>query len=256
MKKLIILSICFLIPIFSHAWSVADEYEIGTSGIISGHYPGYTTPIICDGTNIVDLTIPITALNSNANWVYTHPDFSNLQGAPTVTNGVNGATGATGAQGIKGDTGTTGATGSVGATGSQGIQGATGATGAQGNPGSNSIPHQFFVGPRTLNSSFIVSSNTDSIVKYSVDVASSLSLSGGTIGCVLLEVSTNNSTWTFLDGGINANVGGLTIGLNTVQTNTISIGGGIPAGYWVRVKTTNIVGSPLYFFRSGNEVWF
>lgn len=187
------------------------------------------------GTNFDDGSINSNKLDSDSINTLTHPLWANIQGAPSVLNGTNGLNGAAGA------------TGATGATGSQGIQGIA---------GSNSPPHQFFAGTRSLNSSFIASSNTDSIVKYSVDVASSLSLSGGTVGGVLLETSTNNSNWVFYDGGINANIGTLTIGLNTWQTNTISVGGCIPAGYWIRIKTTNIVGSPAFSFRSGNETWF
>lgn len=201
-------------------------YEISTAVITDIHYEGYTVPVTAYGTNIFSGTFPITGVDSNCLWVIQHPDWSNLQGVPTPVNGTNGL------QGIQG---------------SQGIQGVA---------GSNSPSHQFFQGTRTLNTSFIVSSNTDAIVKYSVDIASSLSLSGGTIGGILLETSTNNSNWSFYDGGINANVGALTIGLNTWQTNTITVSGCIPAGMWIRVKSTNILGSPIFNYRSGNETWF
>lgn len=238
--------------------SVRATTFINSAATVTNYFDGAYA--VSSGSNIDVASIPSTAFDATVLPYFMTNTFNNISNGTitTLSPGASATLSMTKSNGMllvnmgipQGAVGATGTTGSTGATGT------TGSQGTQGNPGTNAAAHQFFVGARTLNSSFIVSSNTDSIVKYSVDVASSLSLSGGTIGGVLLEVSTNNSTWTFFDGGVNANVGALTIGLNTVQTNTVSVGGCIPAGYWIRIKTTNILGSPLFNSRAGNETWF
>lgn len=76
-------------------------------------------------------------------------------------------------------------------------------------------------------------------VDVNVQIASSLSLSGGQSGTTILEVSPNGSTgWVTKRTVTNFNTGTLTIGLNTVQTYAAAINYVIPTGYYYRITNT------------------
>lgn len=89
---------------------------------------------------------------------------------------------------------------------------------------------------------------------YSITIASSLSLTGGQDGTMFFEVSANGSTgWTEVGRVRNGNTGTLTIGLNTVQTQTYQLSGQIPAGYYGRIRTANNTGTPTFTYVTGQE---
>lgn len=109
---------------------------------------------------------------------------------------------------------------------------------------------------RSLNTAFQPSTTTDVIVSYAVDIACTLTLTGGQTGTVVLEyaddsgISTNVKT---VQSTANANTGTLTIGLSLTQTATASLSGVIPAGKWVRLRTVNTTGTPTFTYRSAAE---
>lgn len=110
---------------------------------------------------------------------------------------------------------------------------------------------------RNLNSIFQISSTRDSSVTYSVDIACTSTLVGGQSGTVFLEISTSSS---FASGVqeigrfTNANAVSLAIAITLNQTNTACISGYVPAGYYVRLRTANNVGTPTFTYQSGQEV--
>lgn len=107
---------------------------------------------------------------------------------------------------------------------------------------------------RSLNSNFIPSSVRNAAVSYSVEVTTSLSLTGGASGTVFLEISADGSTgWTELARYTNANTGTLTIGLALAQTGTANLAGTVPVGYTARLRTANNTGTPTFTYRSGQE---
>lgn len=107
---------------------------------------------------------------------------------------------------------------------------------------------------RTLNSNFQPSTTRNTLVNYSVEIATTLSLSGGTVGTVFLEISADGSTgWTELSRFTNGNTGALTVGLNINQNMTSTLSGTVPAGYYVRLRTVNTTGTPTFTYRSGQE---
>lgn len=107
---------------------------------------------------------------------------------------------------------------------------------------------------RSLNSAFIPSSTSDALVTYSVSISCNLSLSGGASGFVALEISANGTTgWTEVCRATNGNTGTLTIGLNTTQVNSAPLSAFVPAGYSVRLRTSNTTGTPSYGYISGQE---
>lgn len=110
---------------------------------------------------------------------------------------------------------------------------------------------------RSLNTIFQVSATKAADVCYSVDIAATLSLIGGTSGTVFLETSPSStfaSSIQELGQFTNAQTGTLTIGLALNQTGTANLSGRIPAGNYVRLRTANNTGTPTYTYKSGQKV--
>lgn len=112
---------------------------------------------------------------------------------------------------------------------------------------------------RSLNTVFQPSTTRDTLVSYSVDIAASLSLSGGTTGTVYLRYADNvgfSTNVVEVCRTVNGNTGTLTIGLNITQNATGTLSGMIPAGKYVQIVTENTTGTPTFNYRSGQEVLF
>lgn len=110
---------------------------------------------------------------------------------------------------------------------------------------------------RSLNSIFQVSSTRWSSVRYSVDVSTTVSLTGSQIGTVILEMATNSAFTTgvqTIQQFSNGNSGTLVIGLVLTQLNTACLCGDIPPGNYVRLRTVNITGTPTFTYQVGQEV--
>lgn len=107
---------------------------------------------------------------------------------------------------------------------------------------------------RSLNSVFVPSTTQNAFVSYSVDVTTTLSLSGGTVGTVYLEISANGTSgWTEVCRSTNGNTGALTVGLNISQVATGTVSGSVPAGYSVRLRTASSTGTATFTYDSGQE---
>lgn len=105
---------------------------------------------------------------------------------------------------------------------------------------------------RTINGGgFQVSATQTSNVNYTVQVASTLSLVTGQTGSIFLETSPNNSTWTEISRFSNGNTGTLTIGLSLTQTVTSQLNAFVPAGYYVRLRST---GTSSSSYITGQEI--
>jgi hypothetical protein len=110
---------------------------------------------------------------------------------------------------------------------------------------------------RSLNTCFQVSASRDALVTYAVDIATSLSLSGGQAGTVYLRTYTNNTCTTGaqeLARFQNGNTGTLTVGLAISQNVTGTLTGVAPAGVWIQLVTENTTGTPTFTARPGQEV--
>lgn len=109
---------------------------------------------------------------------------------------------------------------------------------------------------RSLNTVFQINSTRDSLSVYSVDIACTLSLSGGQNGTIFLEICPTSAFSTGiqeLSRFSNANTGTLSLGLNIIQDITSTITGYVPAGYYVRLRTNNNSGTPTFTLTSGQE---
>ena len=112
---------------------------------------------------------------------------------------------------------------------------------------------------RTLNTIFQVSAAQWSTVNYSVDISTTVSLSGSQVGTVILEMATNSSFTTgvqTLRQFSNGNSGTLVIGLVLTQLATACLFGTVPPGNYVRIRTVNMTGTPTFTYQAGQEVLF
>lgn len=110
---------------------------------------------------------------------------------------------------------------------------------------------------RTLNSGFQISTTRDCFANYSVDIATSLTLTTGQAGTVYLEIASDSGFTTNLQElarFVNGNTGTLTIGLALSQNVTGTLSGYVPAGYYARLRTQNNTSTPTFTYRSGQEV--
>jgi hypothetical protein len=110
---------------------------------------------------------------------------------------------------------------------------------------------------RSLNTAFQISTTSAAFATYTVDVATTLSLTGGQTGTVTLQYADDSSFTSNVvnvQSSVNGNTGTLTVGLDLTQTSTASVTGVIPAGKWVRIATANTAGTPTFTYRAAQEV--
>lgn len=105
---------------------------------------------------------------------------------------------------------------------------------------------------------FQLSTTRDALVSYSVLITVTASISSGQSGYVVLEISPTNSTsaasWVEV-GRISASqIYTLAIALQGVQTSGTPVNAVVPAGYYARLRSVNVTGTPTYSFVSGQEV--
>lgn len=91
---------------------------------------------------------------------------------------------------------------------------------------------------RALNTAYQPSASRMIMVSTSVSISSNLSLSGGQSGTINLQLSPDNVTYTTIETATNNNLGTLTIGLNTTQTQVTDLIATVPPGYWYKFVST------------------
>lgn len=91
------------------------------------------------------------------------------------------------------------------------------------------------------------------IVNFSVQINASLTLSGGQTGTVLLQSSPDNSTWTTICTAVNGNTGSLTLGLNTLNSQTVQMIGAVPPNYYYRLSSSGAASMAVV---GGREIAF
>lgn len=100
-----------------------------------------------------------------------------------------------------------------------------------------------------VNTSRQASTTQDADISATVDITTTLSLTGGTTGKVELKYADDSGFTTnvkTVQGYTNSNTGSLTIGLNISQIGSAALKGTVPAGKYYRLVTTNVTGSPTY----------
>lgn len=112
------------------------------------------------------------------------------------------------------------------------------------------------VAVRSLNSAFQINASRDAIVSYSVRITTTVSIGSNQDGDVILEIASDSaftSNVQIISVGENGQTITLAIALNSVQAQTIVLNGFVPAGYYVRLRTSNNTGTPTYAYRAGQE---
>lgn len=204
---------------------------------------------------------------------------STVQDLSFILPGEPGIQGATGIQGIQGNTGAAGAAGEGSVTSITCGTGMTGGTitttgtcamattgtaatysgvttDAQGRVTAGTT-RSFNYTTRALNTCFQISTTRDSQVTYSVQIDSSLTLSGGSQGTVYLRTYTNNICTTGVQEVhrvSSGQSGTLVIGVAVAQPMIQALHGILPAGTFVQLVTENTVGTPVFTSRPGQEV--
>ena len=103
---------------------------------------------------------------------------------------------------------------------------------------------------RTLNASFQPSTQRMAIVTYNVSITNAATLVLGNSGQIILETSPNNSTWTTISIGASSIGSGLLI----TSVSSVTVMGFVPRGYYVRLRSNNVTGTPNYGAPAGIEI--
>lgn len=105
---------------------------------------------------------------------------------------------------------------------------------------------------------FQVSSTRDSAVTYSVTVVTTATIGGSSSGYVVLEIAETNSVtasdWKETGRVTNAQTITLALALQSALTIGGSMSAIVPAGYYARLRSVNVSGTPSYAYVSGQEV--
>lgn len=116
---------------------------------------------------------------------------------------------------------------------------------------------------RTLTSGtgatgFRPSTVRDTQVSYSVQIDTTVSVSGNSTGYVVLEICPTNSAtagdWVEISRIASGQSGTLVVGLTLNQIGGGCLSGIIPAGYYAKQRTVNTAGTPAFTARGQQEV--
>lgn len=98
----------------------------------------------------------------------------------------------------------------------------------------------------------------DAEVSYSVSINTSISLGGNSSGYAVLEIAATNSTtatdWKEINRVSSGQSGTLVVGLTLNQIGGGNLSGIIPAGWYRRIRTVNVAGTPTYALTGSQEV--
>lgn len=123
----------------------------------------------------------------------------------------------------------------------------------------NNAPARALVTVASAANGFQISASRDASVSYSANIATSLTLTGGSSGYVALEICpTNSSTaanWVEISRVSQGQSGsGLVVGLALNNSGGGSLSGIVPAGYFVRLRSVSVSGTPTYTLNGQQEV--
>jgi len=185
----------------------------------------------------------------------TYNSSTGVLNVPNYAPGAGTVTSVTAGTGLSGGVITTSGTISMPSVGAAGTYSGV-STDAQGRVTAGTTRVQSSA-TRALNTIFQVSSTRDALVNYSVQCTITASIAGGQSCDVILEIATDAA---FTTGVQTVGVIGtgqtytLAIAIQGVQPQTAQLSGYVPAGYYARLRTVNVSGSPTYAYRAGQEV--
>lgn len=121
-----------------------------------------------------------------------------------------------------------------------------------------SITHSFVTS--TAATGFQVDPTGIAFVSYSVTISTTATIGGASSGLVYLEIcpinSTNPSLWSIVAQTGNSQTITLAVALQSIQTTTSQVSAFVPAGYYARLRSSNVSGSPTFTYNSGAETLF
>lgn len=105
---------------------------------------------------------------------------------------------------------------------------------------------------------FQLSTTRDAETFYSVLITVTASIASGQSGYVVLEICPTNSAvaanWLEIGRVSSSQVYTLAVALQGVQGAGAAMGGLVPAGYFARLRSVNVTGTPTFAYVSGQEV--
>lgn len=109
----------------------------------------------------------------------------------------------------------------------------------------------------TSATGFQISSSKPAMAFYSVKISTTASIGGGAEGEIYLETAATNSTtpsdWTMASKVSNSQNFTLALTLQGVQNLGQPLLAMVPAGYYVRLRSNNVTGTPTYVYVTGQE---
>lgn len=114
----------------------------------------------------------------------------------------------------------------------------------------------------TGGTGFQVSATRNAVVNYSVTIATAVQIGVVTNvdGYVVLEIAPTNSAtagdWIEIARAAQAQNIGLAVALSSTQKGGGNLTGIVPAGWYAKIRTVNLQGTPAYTYNSGQEVLF
>lgn len=122
----------------------------------------------------------------------------------------------------------------------------------------NNTPSHSIVTTAAAANGFQLSTTRDASVSYSVLITVTASIASGQSGYVVLEIASTNSVtatdWVEIARESNSQVYTLAVAIQGVQGNGTPLTGKVPAGYYCRLRSVNVTGTPAYSYLSGQEV--
>jgi hypothetical protein len=109
---------------------------------------------------------------------------------------------------------------------------------------------------RPLNTAFLVHTTRPAFMSYSVEVVVTATIAGGQAGDVILEISPSSTfdsgVQTVAMAGVSQTYS-LAITLQGITRQTINVSGFIPAGWYSRIRTVNVTGTPSFSVKATQE---
>lgn len=103
---------------------------------------------------------------------------------------------------------------------------------------------------RSLNTSYQPNTQRETICVYNIRITSNAVVLTGSRMEVFFETSPNNSTWTAMGDGEY----GVNSGVLITSAGTVTISGWVPKGYYFRIRTNNVFGTPTAATAKGYDI--
>lgn len=232
---------------------------------LSGKFPnpsGTTAQYLRgDGTVSTFPSIPAAQVNSDWNAV---SGVSQILNKPTLTNGTVTSAGLSSTDfSISGSPITTSGsvTANLGTVGTAGTySGVTTDSKGRVTAGTarsfNNAATKTLVTSPTGQGGVVLDASRDVAVTYSISTSTTATIGGASSATVYLEIATTNSAtagdWTAIQTASNSQTITLAVILQSIQQNTLTVSGIVPAGYYVRLRYA-IVGTASSAYVGGQE---